>query len=301
MKHGIRVGALSFFLIALQLTLIPAFAAPPASDLPEKLPWTLREHYTFCGEGLRLDYAKDNAEWRIKIFEEDSETSRMYPKLVLKDVGFSIDIKDGPVLTNDVLGQAGETTMLREAYNCDLLGKGTIYAVKFAPHDGLVVQHTLLTMSRWNFIRLTIKITNQGDTPVAINKISPIIIPSGNYPDLTENAVISTGTLRFEDNKPVQTGEGPVNSIRILDPPRQVTLLMGFLPSGRSACEFKKYPVGPPVEGVFECVYTPAETIPPGGSYETDPISIGYGIDADIMDAQYAYLLQNFCVPAAAK
>jgi len=34
---------------------------------------------------------------------------------------------------------------------------------------------------------------------------------------------------------------------------------------------------------------------------ETDPVSIGYGIDPEIMDAQYLYLLQNFSTPKSGK
>jgi hypothetical protein len=301
MKNGLR--AYGFFLIVMVSFVLPALAdpAPVAKDIPEKMPWTLREHYTFCGEALRLDYAKDNAEWRIKIFQEDSETSRMNPNLVLRGVNFSIDINNGPVLTNEVLGQAGETTMLREPYTCDVLGEGTTYAVQFAPHEGLTVQHSMITMRRWNFIRLVIKITNQSDAPVEIRKISPIIIPSDSFPSLTENAAISTSALSFEDGKPVLTGAGPVNSVRLHDPARQVSLLIGFLPSTQASCEFKKYPTGSPLEGIFECTYSSPAVIPAGGTLETDPVSIGYGIDPEIMDAQYLYLLQNFSTPKSGK
>lgn len=280
------------------MTATPSYAAPDASPAAEKMPWTLREHYTFSGGGLRLDYAKDNAEWRMKLFQEDSETSRMNPDIVLDDVGFTIELKDGRVLTNEMLGQGGETTLLREPYTCPLLGEGTTYTVQFAPKEGLTVQHTLITMRRWSFIRLIIKVSNQGEAPVEITKISPIVIPPGHVRALTENASFTTGKLKFEGAEPVLTGDGPVTSIGVHHPSRNVSLLFGFLPLGLSSCEFKNYADNSPFEGVFQCEYTPGKAIPVGGTIETDPISIGYGLEPKVMDEQYLYLLKKLCAPA---
>ena len=66
MKNNATWLVYTLLLLLMAPMMVWAAPAAKADPVPEKLPWTLREHYTFHGEGLRLDYAKDNAEWRIK-------------------------------------------------------------------------------------------------------------------------------------------------------------------------------------------------------------------------------------------
>jgi len=295
MKPVTLFKAISMALVLLFAASNPLFAAPASSPTQEKMPWTLREHYTFSGGALRIDYAKDNAEWRIKLFQEDSESSRMNPDVILRDVGFSLELADGRVITNEMLGKAGETIMAREPYTSDLLGQGTTYTVKFALLDGLAVEHTLITMRQWNFIRLVIKVTNQSGAPLGIVKIWPAIISSGHFCGLSPNAISSTRGLRFRGLYPVYATDSPPSSLRIYDPSRQVSLLLGFLPGELSSSGFLADMGGSPIEGKFECDFSPVKMLQPGESLETDPISIGFGIAPATMDAQYNYLLQNAC------
>lgn len=272
--------------------------AQPTEPATQQLPWTLREHYTFPGGALRLDYAKDNAEWRIKVYQEDSETSRMNPDVVLRTAGFSITLKDGPVLTNDMLGAGGETEMARELYQSALLGEGRTYTVRFVSREDLLVEHTLTTFKRWNFLLLTVKVTNQSDIPKSILKISPAIIPSGAFLGLSEQAISSMRNLKFRGPFPVFGSDGEGTALRIYDPAKPFSFMMAFLPSGFSSCNYKIPPAGNTVEGSFECDYAPGYTLPPNGSLETDPIFISFGIAPAVAQAQYDYLLYDACTPA---
>ena len=273
----------------------PAQPAPPAS---EKLPWTLREHYTFPGGPLRLDYAKDNAEWRIKVFQEDSETSRMNPDVVLRTVGFSVAVKDGPVLTNDMLGSGGETQMLREPHQSEFSGEGTTYTVRFVPYEDLLIEHTITTFRRWNFLFLTVKVTNQGTNPRSILKITPAIIASGAFSGLSDGAVASARALMFRGPYPVFGTEGQGTALRVYDPARPLSLMMAFLPSGFAACRYVSPSGGSIMEGTFECDYAPGYVLPPSGSITSNPIFISFGFPPAMAQMQYDYLLFNACAPA---
>ncbi|HOC67697.1 MAG TPA: hypothetical protein PKO23_02710 [Candidatus Hydrogenedentes bacterium] len=285
------VSSLLFFALAENVVAQPA---PPA----EKLPWTLREHYTFPGGPLRLDYAKDNAEWRIKVYQEDSETSRMNPDVVLHTVGFSVAVKDGPVLTNDMLGAGGETIMAREPHQTDFVGEGTAYTVRFVPQEDLVVEHTITTFRRWNFLFLTVKVTNQGAGPKNILKISPAIIASHAFEGLSDAAVSSARPLMFRGPYPVFGPEGQGTALRIYDAARPLSLMMAFLPSGFAACRYASPSGGSNLEGSFECDYAPGYALQPGDSITSNPIFISFGFPPAMAQSQYDYLLSNACAPA---
>ncbi len=293
-----------FTAVILTTISVTAFAAGqkatanPSQAVPEKLPWTLREHYTFPGGPLRLDYAKDNAEWRIKVYEEDSETSRMNPDVVLRSVGFSVSLKDGPVLTNDMLGDGGETIMAREPYQSEFLGEGMTYTVRFVPQEDLSIEHTITTFRRWNFLFLTVKVTNQSANPRRILKISPAIIPSHAFEGLSESAVSCARPLMFRGPYPVYGPEGQGTALRVYDAARPVSLMLAFVPSGFASCVFKSPSGGSMQEGSFECDYAPAYVLQPNASVTSNPIFISFGFPPAVAQSQYDYLLFNACAPA---
>ena len=288
-------------LIAIMFMLVSAIAqdvsAQATQSPPEKLPWTLREHYTFSGGVLRMDYAKDNAEWRIKMYQEDTAEARMHPELIIRDVGFSIELSDGRVLTNDMLSYGGETVFTREPYNDDFLGAGTTYSVAFVPMDGLLVEHTFLLIKTWNFLRLSVKVTNQGGAPVGISKITSANIVPGNVMGLSDNALVSMRNLNFRGPYPVYTSDGPPTSLRIYDPERAIIIQMSLLPTGRARSGFQVTPGSTQKYGPFESVYAPEKVLQPGEVLEADPLFFSLGVIPAVAEAQYAYILLHSCAP----
>lgn len=280
------------------LILLTASAASKTQPVPEKMPWTLREHYTFSAGPLRLDYAKDNGEWRIKVYEEDSESARRTPQLILNDVGFAIHFVNGTVLTQDMLGFGGETIMTREAGVSELLGDCVDYTIRFVPRDGILVEHEFRTFRNWSFILLTIRVSNQGTAPVEITKISSAIIPSGHFVGITEKASVNIGNMVFRGAFPIYSGDGPGTSVRIYDPVRNIGLLFAQLPSGLSKCRWSSLSGSTSLAGSFDSMYEPSLLLPPGATIESDRLFIGYGMSPAFMESHYMYLLADLCKPA---
>ncbi|NLN93483.1 MAG: hypothetical protein GX130_09290 [Candidatus Hydrogenedens sp.] len=286
-------GASLLFLLVIGMIFPGAFAAPQ-----EKLPWTLREHYTFSGGDLRLDYAKDNGEWRIKIFQEDSEQARLNPDLILKEVTFSIELSDGRVLTNDMFGAAGETILDRGPASWEAAGEGTHYAVQFMPLEGLAVEHAITTVKQWNFLLLTVKVKNISEAPVGIKKITIVDIPSGSLQGLSEQAEIGSCNTLFRGGRPVFSPEGNASSLRIFDQGRDIIINMALIPRGKAASGISSWRESGSWYGRIESDFSPGKTLAPGETLEADPLWLSMGAGAAQQDTQYSYLLYHFCKEA---
>ncbi|HNZ49084.1 MAG TPA: hypothetical protein PLQ42_07350 [Candidatus Hydrogenedentes bacterium] len=261
----------------------------------QKLPWTLREHYTFSGGPLRLDYAKDNGEWRIKLFQEDSEQARMNPDLILKEVRFSIELADGRVLTNDMFGAAGETFLDRGPAVWEVAGEGTHYAIQFQPLEGLSVEHAVTMLKQWNFLLITLKVKNISENPISIQKIVTAEIPAGSLCGLSEQAEIGTCNMVFRGGHPVFSPEGLSSSLRIYDPVRQVIVNIALIPQGKAASGIFSTRESGQWHGRIESDFSPAKPLAPGASLEADPLWLSLGTAPALQDSQYSYLLYHFC------
>ncbi len=262
---------------------------------PEKLPWSLREHYTFSSGPLRLDYAKDNAEWRIKLFQEDSETTRMHPDVVMRDVGFSIELGDGRLLTNDGLGLGGETTLEREPFQSSHLGEGVSYTIHFVPMEGLAVAHKIETFKQWSFVMVSVAVKNIGEAPASIARINPAVIKPGGIANLSENVQVSTRNIQFRGFYPVFSKDGLPAQIRFYDPDRAVNMALGLLPTGRCRGVVDIQPGGGAWQGRVENAYQPPMPLPVGAALESDPVWVSFGAAPTVMDSQYAWVLKDVC------
>jgi hypothetical protein len=298
-KESAMFSVRTFWTAALFVALALSLALPVAVAAPaEKLPWTLREHYTFSGGVLRLDYAKDNAEWRVKIFQEDSEQARLNPFLIFKEVNFSIELTDGRVLTNDMFGATGETIFDRGPSSWEAAGDGTHYAVQFLPLEGLAVEHAITMLKQWNFLLLTLKVKNISEAPIGIKKLTLADFPAGSLQGLSEEAEIGTCNTLFHGGRPVFAPEGNASSVRIFDPLLQLNINMALIPRGVAASWITSSREGGNWHGRIESDFSPGKTLAPGAELEADPLWLSMGVAPAQQDTQYSYLLYHFCKDA---
>jgi hypothetical protein len=267
----------------------------------EQAPWSLRDHYTFSGTVLNLDYAKDNAEWRVKLYEADSETSRINPDVIVRDVGFSIELTDGRIITHDMLGQAGETIYGRETFTSEHFGDGTTFSVKFVPYEGLFVEHKIARFMNWNFLLISVSLTNTSDKPIGVSRIQSAIFGPGSISSLTENAQISSRNFVFRGGYPVYTRNKGADTVFIYDPERKVSLAMGLLPSDKADSVIDIQPGGGTWQGRIESSFAPGITLGAGETLQSDPIWFCLDIPPVVADAQFAQILQHYSRKESAK
>ncbi len=271
------------------------WSAAAHSEAQERLPWTLREHYTFGGELLRMDYAKDNAEWRVKLYEIDSEQARMHPDVIVRDVGFTIELGDGRIITNDMLGDGGETFFERESFTSEFFGEGTKFSVRFMPYDGLAVEHKISRFRGWNFLLISVAVTNISDAPITVTRIRPAIFASGAISGLSANAQVHTRNMVFRGGYPVFTRDGAAATMRMHDPERNVSMALGILPSGMAESVVDIQGGAGAWQGRIETSFAPGAVVASGATLESDPIWFCMDMSQVIADAQYAWLLRYYC------
>ncbi len=279
-------------LLAVGMGITPGLRADTPQELP---PWTLRDKYSFGTETLILEYAQINAEWRVKIMEEDSEQSRMHPDVILRDVGFSIALGDGRIITNDMLRATGETIFGRESYTCDFFGPATKFSVKFVPYESLYVEHQIVRFRNWNFLLISVEVHNQGDAPVEVTRIQSAILEPGALSGLSDTAQVHSRNFVFRGGHPVFTNEGVASTMRIDDPQRAISMALGILPSDKAESGIDIVHSGGTWQGRIESSFAPGISVAPGASVSSDPIWFCMDIPQVVADAQYAWLLRSYC------
>lgn len=282
------------------------FSAAHAADTKpavtqEQAPWSLRDHYTFGGTSLNLDYAKDNAEMRLRQYAPESDTSRMEPDLVVRSIGFMIELKDGRIITNDMLGCAGETAYGREPINTDNFGEGTEYSINFAPYEGMIVKHKIQRFMSWSFLLISIEITNTSDAPITFTRIQPITLGAGSVSGLSENASVNGRSYVFRGGCPVYTQDKNASMLFISDPTRNIRLTLGILPSGKANSFIDIQPGGGAWQGVIESSFLPGISVAQGASIQSDQIIFCLDTTPMSIDSQYSWLVQSYSAKDAAK
>lgn len=285
--------------LALMAGILTLIFVAGATSPPEKLPWSLREHYTFSNGPLRLDYAVDNAEWRLRLFDEDDAVTRLNPDVVVRDVGFLIELGDGRLLTHDALGLGGETRFEREPGTVEHLGPCVHYTLYFVPQDGIQVRHRLTMLRQWNFFLLTIAIENIGEAPIDITRINSAIFGPGAIAGLTDNATVSKRNATYRGGYPVFSKDGPATKIRFYDPARDVSMAFGLLPTGPAFSSLEIQPGGGAWQGRIESSFAPGITVLPGNTLESTPVWLIFGTAPAVIDAQYAWVLSDMCKQAS--
>ncbi|MCK5860879.1 MAG: hypothetical protein KAH38_00240, partial [Candidatus Hydrogenedentes bacterium] len=265
------------------------------NTVPQKqMPWSLRDHYTFGGTLLNLNYAKDNAEWRVTRYQVDSETSRINPDVLVSDVGFSIELGDGRLITHDMLGGGGETAFGRDPVNSESFGEGIIFSVKFLPYEGLYIEHKITRFKNWNFLLISISITNKSEKDITVRKIQSAHL-AGSMTALSENKHISKRNYIFRGGHAVYTHDGGAATLFIHDPDRSSDLALGVLPSGIANSTLEIQPGSDRWQGRIVSSFAPGAIVAPGTSLTSDPIWFSMDAPSVGADAQFAWILHHYC------
>ncbi len=251
------------FITGFSLCAMEAFGTAAAESTVNR-PWSLRNHFTFTLEPFRLEYAEDNAEWRVGMGESG---------ILLESAGFSISLADGRTILAALCGKP--STSYQNVTGP--LGEGKEYVLQFAEKHGLRVTHRMMTYKTMPFATLRLSVTNAGSKPVEIKKFSP--------------AVFAPGSLRFwdasEQSRTLDMGlmmgyavvgqqEGTVVNL-FHDPARNAALCLGVLPEGNAAASVRLERNGSSWQGAIEHRYAPACRLEPGKTLDSDTVWISYG------------------------
>ncbi len=242
----------------------------------ERLPWALRDHYTFRAGDLKLQYAVENAEWGVT----HGDDTRL-----VDDAHMSVTLADGTVLGKDSFG--GGVTR-RERFQ-DPLGNGIRYIIERESDRGLSVRHSLYTNRATPFFKLTVDITNDSGEPIAISAITPVALGAHSLPGLSPAADVITRPLSARGQMPLYDN-GNALSVLIHDPERHLSLALYAAPEGKAhtAAEFSNS--GGAWEGEIVSRFEPALSLAPGESLSADPVWLSFtgGQPAGIAQA-FAY------------
>ncbi len=272
-----------FCLAVLMLSVTGAMPSAAAG----KLPWTLRNHITFTVGESCLDYAEDDAEWRIRLGDDG---------VALDKAGFSISLGDGRMLIGMQLGQG---TPDRTPFKSDL-GEGTFYTQQFAPKDGLRVSHRIAAFREYPFAVLTVEVENVGTEPVTLARLSPVVLGPKSMPDWSSEALVLTRHAGSEGGYPSFGGEQPCVLAVFHDPVRQLSIGLGLLPRGdmTGSATFERGEEG--WHGEIICGFDPPITLAPGRRIESDPVWISYGTpDPAKVSDYYSYAMSRMPRPLA--
>ena len=194
---------------------------------PSQLPWSLRDHFRFTWGKSLCYYAVENGEWTLMVEGLGA---------ILENVGFRITFADGSTLDAAGLGKAENE---RENFsNAD--GKGTIYRNGFPPKDGLQVYHGLAAYADRPYVLIRVGLANNGDKPVEIAKISPVVPGPGGIAHLAPDTEVSTRRLISRGAFPVFDKSAPPILTIFRDRADDITLSLGVLAQGvaSSSAEF---------------------------------------------------------------
>ena len=288
------------FVLFLFLFLNP-YSASQTSAPYKQVPWSLRDHYSFDGTFLSLDYAKGNAELRIRLQREEDKTSNMNPDVVINDIGFSIELADGRIITNDMLGQTGETEFGRETITSAHYGEGTVFSVKFLPYEGLFVEHQITRFKNWNFLLIAVTLTNHSDTPVVVTRIQSAILGATTLEGISEKAHVNSRNYIFRGGYPVYTHTDGAAMFMIHDPARNIDLALGIIPSDIADSRIDIRAVERTLQGCITSSFSPGMPVAPNQSLSSDPIWFSMDTSPVKADAQFSWLMQQYCRTGSAQ
>ena len=280
-------AGIAVLLIALILSLDSALMAQP---LPEKLPWALRNHYTFRMATGSILYCEEDAAWTLN--DKDGAP-------VVEEVSFSIALGDGRVLLPEHFERADATRENFEHEN----SAGTNYNVVFPPQDGLRVRHSFTSFKGRGFQIVTMSVENVSDAPIPVRKISPVVfLPNAMHLRDTDTE-LHQQHVRIRGGSPVYDHNSTSMLSLFEDQNREVLLALGVLPRGTavSGIQFNAY--GGTWSGEIASHYEPAYQLQPGGTLVADAVWVSFGdLNRDNIDLNYAWFFSTLdSAPVAAK
>ncbi len=261
----------------------------------DRMPWNLRDRYTFSNGPLLLDFAKDDGEWRIRV--KPASEGQMDQEVLVKDVGFAIELADGRILKSDEIYKQ-KTTLDREKYTGDAVGGGVRYTVNYGALDGLAVSHRLSSFDNWQFITFTIMLRNDTAAPITVNRVVTASLGAGGVMGLGSDTKTRSRYLQVRGGYPLFCrNELPVEMM-FQDPKTGYELSMGVIPSGLGEAGVDLQSTGGAWQGRIASEYKPGHVIKPGETFEADTVWVSFGGMPFQSDTQFSWLMRNMKWPA---
>ncbi len=261
----------------------------------DRMPWNLRDRYTFPNGPLLLDFSKDDGEWRIRV--KPASEGLMDQEVLVKDVGFSIELADGRALKSDEIYRQ-KTTLDRDKYPGDVMGGGVRYTVHYGALDGLAVSHQLSAFENWQFVTLTVMLRNDTAAPITVSRVTTASLGAGGVMGLGPETKVRSRYLQVRGGYPLfSKNELPIEMM-FQDPKKGYELSMGVVPSGFAETGVDLQSAGGVWQGRIASEYKPGHVIKPGETFEADTVWLSYGAQPFQSDTQFSWLLHNMKWPA---
>jgi hypothetical protein len=260
-----------------------------AEDAPQgPLPWVLRARYTITLDKVSFEFDEAKGDWRLFIPTGDPAGDT-----IMQGPGPQVTLGDGSVLSAEMLGD-GKTD--RESVATPL-GDGTFYTLRFPPKDGLTVAYRVNTFKQWDFLFVTLSVTNGSEKPVEVSELSPLVMGSGGMIGWGPDTKVTARHLNMTTGCPLYDKSQAPAMTTFQDPARGLCVAMGVVPRGRAASS-ASFPVSAGSwMGKVTSQYTPAVTLAPGAVLESDPLWLSYGMRAIDADQKYAWALSKMPRP----
>lgn len=261
----------------------------------DRMPWQLRDRYTYANGQLLLDFCKDDGEWRIRV--KPADESKVEQEVLVKDVGFAIELADGRILKSDEIYKQ-KTTLDRDKYTSDIVGNGTRYTVHFGALDGLAVSHQLSSFDNWPFVNLTVMLRNDTAAPITVNRVITASLGAGGVMGLGPETKARPRYIQVRGGYPLfSKNELPIEMM-FQDPKTGYEFSMGVVPSGLAETGIDLQSTGGVWQGRIASEYKPGHVIKPGETFEADTLWVSFGAVPFQSDTQFSWLLRNMKWPA---
>ena len=239
--------------------------------------WALRTRFTVTMSEASIDYAEEDAQWRI-MFRDGH--------VAADNIGFAVEFDNGTTLYNtDLACDRTEREAVTTPY-----GEGTRCHVFFKAQDGAVVEHALTFFKNRPFVLLEMAVTNAGDTPLTVRRFVPVLANAGQMPGLGPATEVTRYPLSIRGGEPVYDPSGPGSWTIFRDPAANRTVALGLLPTGGTQGGMELVPAGEGWAGPVFFDHTPGTVLAPGERTETGTVWMAAGVKApDDMILNYGW------------
>lgn len=287
----------SYFLKTLVLTgfILTVLAAPAAvaakkktADAPQDttiLPWALRPFYTFTQDNSKIDYAEDNAEWRLTIDGHGE---------IIATADFKVVLGDDTTLSRANLKRVSSLRSQKEES-----GRGSEnYSVTFAPSHGLEVVHQMVSLKGMPGFLVRIAVRNVGDQPIPLQKISPVVVPAGAMKALPSDALVSLRRPLSRAGFMYTDGAANTTLAMFRSKDTSFRLVLGMLSTGASEASLAFAEGEQGWAGELNSQYVPALVLRPGEAIESESAWVSASIES-VADAMRYYAFVYSTLPRA--
>lgn len=268
------------FALSLLAPALPALAQSGGAmaDDTTVLPWALRPHYTFTQGASALQYAEDNAEWRVKV-EGVGE--------LISTTTFQVHLADGTTLAPANLTRVDSK---RDKYDANGL-TGNHHTVYFAPKGGAEISHRLTSPTGMPGFLIRVEVRNTGTAPLAIRRIEPVVAPQGAMRGMPAGTTLA---LRRPDSRAGYVFAGSKDRPTLVvfrGPDEAFSLVLGMFGSGAAETSANFTEDGGAWTGALGSAYSPPVTLRPGESMHSETAWVCASV-RDIAEAMsyYAHL-----------